>query len=234
MEKYMSAARKISRLAVGIRPSVPTSKTYALSPFLMQNERMNEDLPVRLAWRNRNPASLFRWTASTSSRCACREIAKRDSSSASPSTPCRPSTGWRKNQVVLNRRRERGPSRRCGGGNCSAGLQAGPVRAQGGCGFNGSLPSQGRRRLLQVAFLKEHSAAEGVFPPLSQANYTEARQLETSERAWADPPLSSVSLTGPFAAKGPGNTPSRPEDFRVQSDRPRLRRRPVPRRSFPR
>jgi len=45
MERYMSAARKISRLAVGDPSIRPDIKTYTLSTFLMQNERMNEDLP---------------------------------------------------------------------------------------------------------------------------------------------------------------------------------------------
>jgi hypothetical protein len=45
MESYMSASRKISRLAVG-DPTIHTdSLEYAINPKLLQNDRMNEDLP---------------------------------------------------------------------------------------------------------------------------------------------------------------------------------------------
>jgi hypothetical protein len=45
LERYMSAARKVARLAIGdpaVRPSVAT---FELSPWLAQDDRMSEDLP---------------------------------------------------------------------------------------------------------------------------------------------------------------------------------------------
>ena len=45
MEKYLAAARKISRLAVGNPAITPDSETYEVSPLLTQTERMSEDLP---------------------------------------------------------------------------------------------------------------------------------------------------------------------------------------------
>ena len=46
LERYMSAARKISRLAIG-DPVInkPVFETYAVSRFLKQDDRMSEDLP---------------------------------------------------------------------------------------------------------------------------------------------------------------------------------------------
>jgi mono/diheme cytochrome c family protein len=43
--RYLSAARKISRLAVGRPPIGPTIDTYRISPDLLQDERLSEDLP---------------------------------------------------------------------------------------------------------------------------------------------------------------------------------------------
>ena len=45
MERYVSAARKIARLAVGRSPLVPTVDTYKVPILLVQNDRMSDDLP---------------------------------------------------------------------------------------------------------------------------------------------------------------------------------------------
>jgi hypothetical protein len=45
LERYMLAAQKISRLAIGDPTITPTAETHTLSLALVQEERMNEDLP---------------------------------------------------------------------------------------------------------------------------------------------------------------------------------------------
>ena len=45
LERYMSAARKISRLAVGDPTQPPSIATYRVSPFVVQEGRISEDLP---------------------------------------------------------------------------------------------------------------------------------------------------------------------------------------------
>ena len=44
MERYLSAARKVSRLAIGL-PPYPTVDTYTVPVNLDQNERLSQDLP---------------------------------------------------------------------------------------------------------------------------------------------------------------------------------------------
>ena len=44
-EGYMSAARKISRLAIGNPATLPVSQTYEIPKYLIQEDRMSEDLP---------------------------------------------------------------------------------------------------------------------------------------------------------------------------------------------
>jgi hypothetical protein len=44
-ERYLSAARKIARLVVGEAGSRPFSEKYEIHKFLMQEDRMSEDLP---------------------------------------------------------------------------------------------------------------------------------------------------------------------------------------------
>jgi len=46
IEGYLSAARKVSRVAVGDRKAGPTTETYDLPRFLIQNDRMGEDLSL--------------------------------------------------------------------------------------------------------------------------------------------------------------------------------------------
>ena len=45
MERYLSAARKIGRLAVGEMPLGPATETYKVPILLMQDDRMGDDLP---------------------------------------------------------------------------------------------------------------------------------------------------------------------------------------------
>ena len=45
LERYLSSARKIARLAVGRPPPVPVVDTYKIPLLLVQDDRMSEDLP---------------------------------------------------------------------------------------------------------------------------------------------------------------------------------------------
>jgi hypothetical protein len=45
LERYMSAARTVGRLAIGRTTSAPVIKTYTLPTLLFQDDRMSEDLP---------------------------------------------------------------------------------------------------------------------------------------------------------------------------------------------
>ncbi len=45
LERYLSAARRISRLAVGFAPPVPSVDTHHVPLLLYQDERLSEDLP---------------------------------------------------------------------------------------------------------------------------------------------------------------------------------------------
>ena len=213
MERYMSAARKISRLAVGDPTIRPDIEIHAVSTFLMQNERMNEDLPFGsrggIAIRHNFPLD--------GEYLVTMRLQRNDQEGfviglAEP------------HHVDLRLDGERIRLFTIGGENVGLAESAGEAivppdfrqaqyEREADKDLQVRFQARAGRRLLQVTFLKEHWAAEGVFPPLSQANYTESRQLETFERAWTDPALSSVSITGPFDAKGSGNTPSRDKIF---------------------
>ena len=58
MERYLAAAGKISRLAVGDPDVLPVFETYNVPKYYVQEDRMNEDLPLGSPWRNRRSSSL--------------------------------------------------------------------------------------------------------------------------------------------------------------------------------
>ena len=54
MESYMSAAREVSRLAIGDPTIQVDSRQYTLDPKLLQNDHMSEDLPFGSGTVERN------------------------------------------------------------------------------------------------------------------------------------------------------------------------------------
>ena len=210
-EKYMSAARKISRLAVGDPTIRPDIKTYTVSTFLMQNERMNEDLPFGsrggVAIRHHFPLDGEYVLTVNLQR-------NRNQFVVGIAEP---------HQVDLRLDGERIRLATIGGKHVGLaegmgyGIRPTYDQAQYERKADADLKlrfqAKAGRRLLQVAFVKQNWAAEGSFPRFSQASYSAARVLADYERTMADPAVSNVSITGPFDAKGPGNTPSRNRIF---------------------
>ena len=210
-EKYMSAARKISRLAVGDSTLSPDIKTYTLSPFLMQNQRMNEDLPFGsrggLAVRHYFPLDGEYEVTVYLQR-------NRNQFVIGIAEP---------HQVDLRLDGERIKLVTVGGEHVGLaegmGYGARPTfeqaqyERQADADLQVRIQAKAGSRLIQVAFMKENWGAEGAFPPFSQASYSAARVLADYERVLTEPAVSRVTITGPFDATGPGNTPSRDRIF---------------------
>ena len=213
MEKYMSAARKISRLAVGDPSIRPDIKTYPVSAYLLQNERMNEDLPF-----GSRGGTTIRHHFPLDGEYLVSIRLQRNNQEAFVIGLAEP------RHVDLRLDGERIRFFTIGGQHVGLAEGAGEAivppdfnqaqyERKADEGLTARIQVRAGRRLVQVSFLKENSAVEGVVPPLSQVNYSQARQLENFERAFAEPALSSVSITGPFDAQGPGDTPSRQKIF---------------------
>ena len=84
MERYVEAARKISRLAVGDPTMPPMVNIHRLPPEHWQDARVEDLRPARAAdWRF---TVTFRWTATTSSRSTSRAHRATPTRSRSPST----------------------------------------------------------------------------------------------------------------------------------------------------
>ena len=214
MEKYMSVARLVSRLAVGDNTIDTDTHQYVLSPFLLQNDRMNEDLPFGtrggLAVNHRFPLD-GEYEISV-------RLLRTDSGAfvIGMNQPHELETRIDGRRVALLT---------AGGKNVGLGLGSGRAdtlppdfdQAQyeryADENLKIRIPVNAGEKLVQIAFLENNFAWEGHVPQQNYQNYFTARLQREYERAWTEPAVSSISITGPFNAKGPGNTISRDKIF---------------------
>ncbi len=214
MEKYMSVARQVSRLAVGDNTIDADTHQYVVSPFVLQNDRMNEDLPFGtrggLAINHRFPLD---GEYEISVRLLRTDTGAFVIGINEPHKLEARIDGKRKEVLTV--------------GGKNVGLALGSGRADtlppdfdqaqyernADANLKIRIPVEAGERLVQVAFLEENFAWEGAVPQQSYNNYFTARLQREYERAFTAPSVSSISITGPFNAKGSGNTVSREKIF---------------------
>ncbi len=215
MEKYMAAARKISQQAVGAMDIPVDVKQYTIDPRLLQNERMSEELP----FGSRGGAAVrHRFPLDGDYEISVRLLRTDD-------------TGFVIGLDEPKRLDMRVDGKRLklftvGGKNIGLAFGAGqadrippdPDQAQYERSADSELrirtPMQAGTRTVQVTFLDETFAWEDPMPQPSYENYSRSRIDESYERAWSEPGVSSVTITGPYDARGPGSTTSREKIFR--------------------
>ena len=200
MESYLSAARKVSRLAVGDPTIRPDIETYTVSPYLLQNDRINEDLPFGsrggIAIRHHFPLDGEYVVTMRLQRMRRGYIL----GIAEP------------HLLDLRLDGERIRLFTIGGEHLGVSQGAGVImppsfdeaeyERHADDDLKVRFQAKAGTRLLQIAFLKENSAVEGLFSPSSTV------KENAVGRVWVDPALSNVSITGPFNAKGTGDTPT--------------------------
>lgn len=187
LERYMSVARKISRLAVGdpgIRPSV---EQYSVARNVLQDDRSSDDLPLgsRGGMAVRHP---FPLDAEYSIRVHVRA----------------PRGGLRGGDAGLPPKLDiRLDGARLKLFDVAAGNPQGNDDEQGL--YEIRVPVKAGTRLVGVTFLKETAEVEGVLQP----------RLTGPAAAFNPRPasLDYVQIGGPFQATGPGDTPSRARIF---------------------
>ncbi len=214
MESYIAAARKISRMAVG-DPTIETDTAqYNIDPKLLQNDRMSEDLPFGtrggLAVRHNFPVD---------GEYVLNVRLLRTSGSALVIGINEP----RRLDVRVDGKRVKLMT--VGGENVGLGLANGGAdkvppdfdQAQYERTADSKLeikfPMKAGTHNVQVAFLDEPFAWEGAIPPQTFENWDKAKIEGDFERAWRDPWVSSVMITGPLNVTGAGNTASRDKIF---------------------
>ncbi len=209
MERYMSAARKIGRMAVGQPEIGPFSETYEIPRFLTQDDRMSDDLPFGsrggIAIRHDFPADAeytIRVFLQRNSRDYIRGLAE-------------------PHQLDFRLDGERIKLLTVGGGPELKG-EPGPTFSQAGkIGDRASetyehggaeqplevrFRAKSGQRLVAVTFLSKNAIAEGVFqPPLTQ--------FQLVQYKGGNPYIDNLVITGPYDVTGVADTPARQKIF---------------------
>ena len=222
MERYLSAARRISRLAVGDPTIGPgfTSQTYGVPITMAQNDRMSEDLPfgsrAGLAVRHRFPLdgeylvtirlkrSVYEYIVNLDEvhdldlRIDGRRVARFTIGGAAPGKPA---------PVTFS------------GTFVAAGESEFPsqdwddYRTGADADLAVRVPVRAGTRVVGVSFVGKSWEQEGVLqPPLREYGATVTETTDTSSRP-EGPGVESVAIDGPYAAAGPGETASRARVF---------------------
>jgi Protein of unknown function (DUF1592)/Protein of unknown function (DUF1588)/Protein of unknown function (DUF1587)/Protein of unknown function (DUF1585)/Protein of unknown function (DUF1595)/Planctomycete cytochrome C len=181
LEKYLSAAAKIGRLAVGDPSLGPTSTEYQIPPATVQTERESGDLPIGsrggIAVRHHFPLD-------------AEYVIKVRLQRGKDAT------------TILGVSEERQLDIRLDGARARLFSVGGQSRAETGeldDHLEVRIPVQAGPHLVAATFLKDTVKPEGVLDTTVNQAFFEG--------------VGSVSIAGPFAATGPGDTPTRRKIF---------------------
>jgi uncharacterized protein DUF1592/uncharacterized protein DUF1588/uncharacterized protein DUF1587/uncharacterized protein DUF1585/uncharacterized protein DUF1595 len=209
MEQYMSAARKISRLAVGDATILPVFETYNVPITLNQDQRMSEDLPF-----------------GSRGGIAIRHHFPLDGEYDIKIRLQRTIYGYIRGlgrphqlEVRVNGKRVKAFTV---GGDAPAGL-ASPATYSGNImgdpkwdlymheadkGLDVRFPAKAGDATVTVSFVKDLPESEDI-PQPTETGFG----LSVDEMYQGDPSVESVAIGGPTRVDGPGDTPSRRQIF---------------------
>ena len=185
LEKYLSAAATVSRLAVGDPSLAPTSTEFHVPPATVQNERESRDLPIGsrggIAVRHHFPLD-------------AEYVIKVRLQRGKDATTILGTSEQRQLDIRLDGRRLQlftvGGQRQADGGNARGDLDE---------GLEIRIPVTAGSHLVASTFLKDTVKPEGVLDRAGNQAFFEG--------------VGSMSIAGPYAATGPGDTASRRRIF---------------------
>ena len=224
LERYISAARKISSLAVGEPEIRPSSETYPVDLFLLQEDRMGEDLPF-----------------GSRGGIAVRHYFPLDGEYTVKATLQRNSRGYvrglfESHQLDFRLDGARLRLATVGGGPMMA--VPGPPFSQAGtlgdeesdiyqltevdAHLEARFLAGAGSRVVGVSFLHENLMPEGALRP-------RMIELDRVQYKGGQPAIDSIEIAGPFGVTGVGDTPSRQKVFvcrptRLEDEAPCARR----------
>jgi len=199
LERYLSAARKISRLAVGDPSVAPTVETFRISRGLRQDERMSEEFPF-----------------GTRGGIVIHPYFPLDGDYVVKITLGRSFTAARiraintREQIDVFLDGARVTRFEIGGQCADSGNRDPKCRAYTETADEAlhlRFPAKAGPHALGVAFVKKSALTEGAAPTVLPPRHTSS----TYEAPRMD--IDSVRLEGPYNAAGPGDTPSRRQIF---------------------
>ena len=209
LERYLSAARKTARLAVGKAPPGPVAETYEVPILLNQGGRMSDDLPFGsrggVAARHYFPVDGDYDLAITLHRNYVNYIRGLGS---------RHEMQVRLDGVLVRKFTFGGEEPDVLQAPASyAGNQFGERAWEEYMLFADSnlrvrFPATAGPHVVGVSFLRKFSEPEGVLQPPQSVFAAAVNEMRDGDAA-----VEQVAITGPFENRGPGNTPSRQTIF---------------------
>jgi hypothetical protein len=209
LERYLSASRKITRLAIGDTAIPPSDETYDIPKLLSQEGRMGEDLP----FGSRGGVAIRHYFPLDGEYVIKIHLLGNDQKTILGLSE--------QHQLDVRLDGERIKLFTVGGlakgmiGDTEA--RENPELAEklrtADSGLEVRFPAKAGTRLIAVAFPRESSVLEGVhrsrLPGFASDPYDESDPSFDE----FDPALASVTISGPYNAKGLGETPSRKKIF---------------------
>ncbi len=203
-ERYMAAARTISRLAVGDPSIVPVVYEVPVSPNLVQDDRSNDNLPF-----GSQGGLVLRHYFPLDGEYSIKIQLKRQLYLYILGMGEAHQVDLRLDGVLLNRFT-------VGGGGTATTAPESFVGAVAGdpawetymhtadAGLNVRVPVKAGSHEISVSFVRQHWEPEGILQP-PQRGFAKS----SNELYYGQPAIGSVLVGGPYAASGPGETPSR-------------------------
>jgi hypothetical protein len=196
MERYVSAARKISRLAVGDATIRPATETYAVSKYLRQDDRLGEDFP----FGSRGGIAVhYNFPVDGDYFVKIFLLRTYDGKIRGLFEP-------HELDVLLNG--EKIKQFTAGGGAPGAGAGYLTRFESPMDGAEVRFPAKAGPAVVAVTFAKEAFAPEGTPRP----DYA-VTSYEYAGDVYVQPGVASIEIRGPYDVKGPGNSPSRKRIF---------------------
>ena len=211
LERYLSAARKISRLAVGDPEMRPVSTTVSIPGAQRQNDRMNDDLP----FGSRGGTAFEHYFPLTGEYILRVHLHRSVLAGVIHGFAHRENIdvwveGKRIEQFTLGGRSPRGESEL----PQKHDLLADPRMAD--VGLETRFTASAGTRIVGVTFRKVNAAPEGLAPaefPLRSLSFSDGNPRARMS-------VDAIEITGPFNARLPNNTPSRTRVFLCRPPNP--------------
>jgi hypothetical protein len=197
LERYLSAARKISRLAVGDPTAAPTVETFRISRGLRQDERMSEEFP----FGTRGGIVVHPHFPLDGEYVVKITLGRSFTAARIRAINTREQIDVFLDGTPVTRFEVGGQCADSGAGNRDPKCRAYTETADEA--MHVRFPAKAGPHALGVAFVKKSTLTEGAAPTVLPPRHTSS----TYEAPRMD--IDSVRLEGPYAATGPGDTPSR-------------------------
>jgi hypothetical protein len=206
LERYMSAARKVSRLAIGDPMLRPVAVTYEVPKLLMQEDRMSEDLPFGsrggIAIRHHFPLD---------GEYVVKVVLQRNSREYVKGIDVPHRIDIRLDGATIKQFTFGGEHRAKSGPLFSSANIIGEPEQEvyehtADAGLEFRISVKAGTRLLGIAFPQETVEPEGLVLPRESG-------FDIARNKGGNPGVGSVIIGGPYDIKGPGETPSRRRIF---------------------